>query len=575
MSSPIKLAWLLILLLGVFPAMAQETSQQEAEEIAEEGAYLETVDVNVVNVDVFVTDKAGNPITGLTIDDFELYEDGKPIAITNFYAVEQGKRLDRLEGGELSAEVAEKPVDPLALPDRSREADVPDDERLHLVVYIDNFNIRPFNRNRVFRRLREFLSQKLSQGDRVMLVSYDRSIHVRHPFTSDPQLVANALFDLETVTGHAVHLDSDRRDLIRDIEEAETVGEVDWRVRQYAEGLTNDLQFSIDALQEIVESIAGLPGRKALLYVSDGLPMVPGEDMYYALSQKFQDSTSVTLSREFDSSRRFMNLASTAATNQVVLYTIDAAGLRAPESSSVQNAYTGTAGLSTFVDTINVSNIQAPLLMLAEETGGRAIYNSNDVGEGLEKIANDFQSFYSIGYSPSHHGTGRLYKIKIKVPGRKDVKIRHRESYRDKPHYARMTDVARATLAYGFDDNPLKVLLRFGESTPGEKKTYILPILVGIPLDEIVLIPQAEVYEGRVKLYFGAIDEEGDMSEVSEVDLPIQIPLAELAEPEGKYFPYQTQLQIREGGHRVTVGLWDEIGGVSSFVSKQVYIGSG
>ena len=88
MSSRIKLAWLLTVLLGVLPAVAQESSQQEAAEVSEEGAYLETVDVNIVNVDVFVTDKAGNPITGLTVDDFELYEDGKPIAITNFYILE-------------------------------------------------------------------------------------------------------------------------------------------------------------------------------------------------------------------------------------------------------------------------------------------------------------------------------------------------------------------------------------------------------------------------------------------------------------------------------------------------------
>ena len=573
MSARIKFVWILLLLVGAIPSMAQDQTQQEPEAAPEEGAYIETVDVNIVNVDVFVTDKSGNPITGLTVDDFELYEDGNPIAITNFYAVEDGKRLDLAEGDAQPGQEEERPEDPLALPDRSREADIPSDQRLHLVVYINNFNIRPFNRNRVFRRLREFLNDQLNPGDRVMLVSYDRSIHVRHPFTSDPQLVANALFDLETVTGHAVHLDSDRRDLIRDIEEAETVGEVDWRVRQYAEGLTNDLQFSIDALKEIIDSMAGLPGRKALLYVSDGLPMIPAEDMYYALSQKFQDSTSITLSREFDSSRRFMQLASSAATNQVVLYTIDAAGLRAPESSSVQTAYTGTAGLSTFIDTVNVSNIQAPLLMMAEQTGGRAIYNSNDVGEGLQKIGNDFRAYYSIGYAPSHTGTGRLYKIKIKVPSRKDVKIRHRESYRDKPHYNRMEDVARATLAYGFDDNPQNVLLRFGEAAPSDKKTFVLPILVGIPLDQIVLIPQAEVHEGRVKLYFGAMDEKGDMSEVSEVELPIHIPLEEFDDPSGKYFPYQTQLQIREGMHRVTVGLWDEIGGESSFVSKQVNIG--
>ena len=65
------------------------------------------------------------------------------------------------------------------------------------------------------------------------------------------------------------------------------------------------------------------------------------------------------------------------------------------------------------------------------------------------------------------------------------------------------------------------------------------------------------------------------MSEVSEVDLPVQIPLEEFENSAGKYFPFQTQLRIREGGHRVTVGLWDEVGGVSSFVSKPVRVGNG
>lgn len=565
-------SYAVVLLAAV--AASQDAPPEAAEEV-EEGAYIETIDVNVVNVEVYVTDKQGNPITGLEAEDFEILEDGKPIAVSNFYAVEDGERLDFI-GDSREPAGDDKREDPLALPDRSVEEYIPEDQRLNLVVYIDNFNIRPFNRNRVFRRLRGFLNDKLRRGDRAMLVSYDRSIHVRHEFTSDPQLIANALFELETVTGHAVHLDSERRDILRDIEEAESAGEVDWRIRQFAENQTNDLSFSIDALKEIIESLAGLPGRKAIVYVSDGLPMVPGEEMYYALSQKFQQAFSMTHSREFDASRRFIDLSSRAATNRVVMYTIDAAGLRAPEASSVQSATAGTPGLANLVDSINVSNIQAPLLMMAEQTGGYAIYNSNDVGEGLDRIASDFYNYYSLGYSPAHSGTGRLYKVKIKVRGdRKGLRIRHRESYRDKPLTARMSDVARANLTYGFDDNPLEMVVRFGEATPHDKDLYLMPILVGIPLDNIVLIPLDEVYEGRVKVYFGALDEDGDMSEVQEVNVPVRIPLDQLEDSAGKYFPFQTSLQIRAGGHRVTVGIWDEMGAVSSFVSKPVFIGRG
>ena len=56
-----------------------------------EGDFFESIDVNVVNVDVYVTDKKGNRIHGLKKEDFELYEDKKLVAITNFYAVEEGR----------------------------------------------------------------------------------------------------------------------------------------------------------------------------------------------------------------------------------------------------------------------------------------------------------------------------------------------------------------------------------------------------------------------------------------------------------------------------------------------------
>ena len=560
-------------------AVAMATSLLLAqEEVAEEpgtdeGTFAESIDVNVVNVDVYVTDKKGNPIRGLKAEDFELYEDGKPVAITNFYEVAEGERQD-LPAALRAREKPDKPRDPLAAP-AVEEIDIPDEERLHLVIYVDNFNIRPFNRNRVFRQLRDFLSNELEQGDRVMLVSYDRSLHVRHQFTTDPQLIANATFELEKMTGHAVHLDSDRKDILRDIEEAEQVGEVDWRVRQFAESQVNDLSFTIDALREIVDSLGGLPGRRAILYVSDGLPMVPAEDLYYALNYKFRDSVSVTLSREFDASRRFIELSSRAATNQVVIYTIDAAGLRAPEMASVEYQTANTPGLTNLIDTVNISNIQAPLMLMAEETGGRAIYNTNDVGPALEKVASDFRFYYSLGYSPSHSGTGRLYKIKIKVKDRKGLDVRYRSNYRDKPLYARMADVVRSSLTYGFEENPMDLVVRFGDAAPGEKGIFTMPILVGIPLEKIVMVPQTEAYEGRVKLYFGAMDEGGDMSDVQEVDLPIRIPSEQMEEAVGKYFPFQTSLQIRSGGHRITVGIWDEMGAESSFVSKPVVIGSG
>ena len=85
---------LLLLVLGLaWPGLAQE-SGEISEAMDDDGAYVETVDVTVVNLDVYVTDKKGEPVTGLTRDDFEVFENGRPVAISNFFAVEDRRPVD-------------------------------------------------------------------------------------------------------------------------------------------------------------------------------------------------------------------------------------------------------------------------------------------------------------------------------------------------------------------------------------------------------------------------------------------------------------------------------------------------
>jgi len=490
------------------------------------------------------------------------------VAITNFFAVEDRKPVEGQLVGEVAASKA--PVVP-GMREEEQFA-LPDDQKMSLVIYVDNFNIRPFNRNRVFRRLRDFLVEKVSRHDQVMLVTYDRSLHMRHDFTSDPTLIASQLFELEELSAFGVHWDSERRDVLRDINDSDTLAAVSWRVRQFAESGYNDLSFSIEAIKEIVTSLAGLPGRKAVLYVSDGLQMLPGEDLYYALNRKFGDSTPLTEMRQFDASRRFQELTAHANSSGVTFYTIDAAGLRAGGGSSVDMSSAGEAGLATFVDSMYIQSLQSPLRMMADDTGGRAIINANDVGPDLDKVAADFSTYYSLGYTPSHGGTGRYYKIEVKVK-QKGTRVRHRNGYRDKPLMTRMSDTTRASLIYGYDYNPMGLVLRVGEPEFVEKDLFNVPVLVGIPLGEVTMLPINEAQEAKVKLYFGAIDEGGDMSEISEVPLAIQIPNAELEEAMEGFYPYQLQLRMRKGPHRVTVGLWDMLGAEESFASKNVRVG--
>ena len=538
--------------------------QEAAAEDAKEEAFFESVDVNVVNVQVFVTDKKGNPITGLGIDDFDLFEDRRQVKISNFYAVE-GRQP-----------VAETAATTLAVDQPSPEQLdlLPEEEQHHLVVYIDNFNIRPFNRNRVFRRLREFLSSKLERGDRVMLVTYDRSLHYRHPFTNNPDLVSAALFDLEKLTGHALHYDSEHSDVMRAIEEADSLGRVSHRVTQFAESRYNDMSFALDALREIVDSLAGIEGRKALLYVSDGVPMTPGEDLFHALQHKYQDTGVLSRMRDFDLSRRFTRLTDIANTNEVTFYTIDAAGLRVAFSGTAEYSRSGTTpGMWQVVESMRVHNLQSPLLFMAERTGGTAIYNTNDVGDGLTRVAADFGTYYSLGYVPGHSGDGRFHKITVKMK-RKGLRVRHRHGYRDKPLPARMADSTLSTLRYGFDRNPLGIGLRLGGQQPHERGHFLVDLVVAIPISKVTLVPQREFYEARVKLFVAAMDEEGGIADVQEELVPIRIPAAEIEQARGVNFKYSMRLLMRPGGHRIAIGIRDQIGAETSFISDVIHVGA-
>jgi VWFA-related protein len=572
-------AWIALAAAGL--ASSQEQEPSLLEETAEgEGVFFETVDVNLVNLEVFVTDKQGNPVTGLTKDDFEIFEDKRPVTITNFFTVEEGRPVMPETSDEITAAPlpvgSAVPESVAPLPGTVQPA-IPEDQRLYLVVYVDNFNIRPFNRNRVFRRLREFLAEKLSEDDRVMLVSYDRSLTYRHPFTNEPELVARALFELEDLTGFAVSADADRRDLLREIAEAESLYDVSYRVRTYAESMYNDLSFSVDAMTELIDSLGGLPGRKALLYVSDGLPASPGDDMFQALHRYFKDTSVLSTAQEFNANKLFTTLAAKANANRVTYYTIDAAGLRSPGGSSVEMATADEAGIATFIDSTYISNLQAPLLRLAEETGGQAIINTNDVGKGLSKVASDFRTYYSLGYLPAHSGDGRYYKVEVKLKEkRKGVKIRHREGYRDKPMSARMSDGAIATLTYGFEDNPLDVNIKVEATRPDaseNSKYYLVDIVVEIPISSIELVPVGEFHVGQTKVFFAAMDSEGDTSDVSEVPLKLRIPDAQIETALTQFYPYRVTLRMRRGPHRLAVAVIDEVGANKSFLRHSFTVG--
>ena len=580
MSSPTAKSLLLLAALlplaavgaGGTAARPQDEAPAAGEAAPEPGeAFVDTVDVNVVNVEVYVTDKQGNRVTGLTRDEFEIYEDRHRVEITNFYAVEDG--LPVREFAALAA--AAEPPAPIAAPAPAAPAAggrpaPPEEQRLNLIVYIDNYNLRPFNRNRVLRELRVFLGEQVRVGDRVMLVSYERSLKIRRPFSTDPQSVASALVELERETGFAASRDGDRRQVMDRIQNARSPSEAVVWARGYAEEVQNDLRFTVDALKEIVNWLSGLPGRKAILYVSDGLPMVPAQELFHAVDALHgAASGAITESLGYDSSRAFQELAAQANANRVTFYTIDAAGLRVDSSIDVENKTAQPISISS----IDTHNLQAPLRYVADVTGGVAILNRNKVLPALAQVATDFETYYSLGYPAPEGGRGRYHKVEVKIPGRRGLTVRHREGYRDKTVEARMSDGTMTALRFEIARNPIAARIEFGPADRRDGRNYVVPVEVRIPIANLVLIPRAETHEARLRLFIAARDEAGDSSPVQQVTVPVSIPSAEIESARGEDYVYRIELLMRGGPHLVAVGVRDELASSESFVTRSVAVG--
>lgn len=560
------------LLLAGIPSPAQET-----EELPSDDTFVERVAVNIVNVEVYVTDQEGNPVTGLTPADFEVLEDDRPVEVVNFYRVAGGQAEVPAEPTPAEAPEAAEPAEPVTVEMRPVELEVPESQRLHLIVYVDNFFIHPLNRNRVFSNLRAFLHDNVEQGDQVMLVSYDRSLHIRQPFTADPTRVGSELFALENTTGFAAQREADRNDAVREIYEAQTLNEALRRAAQYANNTHFELRESLAGLTEMLDSLAGLPGRKMLLHVSDGLPMVPGQDLYQAVQQRFADISALGEAISRDESRNFMRLISKANSNRISFYTIDAGGLRTRSGFGAEHRAAATNYvIGTAVDSVHSKNLRDTLILMAQRTGGQAIYNTNDISAGLESFARDFDNYYSLGYRAPGDTRGRYHRIEVRLKEkRRGWSLRHREGYRDKPIDTQISDAMASYLVHGYQSNPHGASLELGQQIPDEDGMVDVAIMVRIPLSKVTLLPRPGRYEGRLSIYLTVADEKGRKSPRQTLPLELRIPEESLDVALADDVVRVVNATMRPGQHRLVISVRDEISELRSVVGRHVTIVKG
>jgi len=516
----------------------------------------ESVEVSVTSVDVVVTDSKGRRVPDLTRDDFEVWQDGVPQKITNFYAVNGGKVV--LEDGKV-----------VAIDSKDAAEQLPMDLKARYILFIDNLNIQPQNRNRMMDRLEDFVTQSVGSKAEAMVVTYNRSLKVRRKFTSEASEVVAMLEEIKRETGGGTSLASERRDALHQIDESQSAGEATSIARNFSRSMRNDLEFLVDALKNTLNSLAGIEGRKVLVYVSEGLPSTAGLELYDQIQRKYSDQAgTATLEQfEFDMNAKYAKIIQAANAQGVTIWALDASGLTTDALVSAENRSFDTRPN----DFMMRQNYQAPIQLMAEQTGGMAAVNTNDWKKSLDELASDFSNFYSLGYRTTRAAVDRPHSVEVKVK-RKGLTVRARKGFLEKTIETKTAEGVLASLFYQRDENPLGISVSVGAQKPYDRENFAVPVRIAVPIGKLGLVPVGDHYEATFFVYIVARDSGEKQSDLAVQRQLVTVPTKDLDKAQHRDWYYDFTMTVAPGAQRVAFAVRDGISNQVSFYQKNLFI---
>lgn len=293
---------------------------------------------DLVLVDALVTGKHDKPVLDLKQDDFHVYQDGEQQPITGF---------------STPSESAGKSVSPR-----------------YLILFFDATTVGLAEQKFAREAAVKFVEQATQPNLYIAAEEYTGVARVMQNFTTDREMMAKAVTNFTFSQAVA------------------TLGETS----------TENFLFT---LMDVCNSLAQVPGRKAVVLLSGGFPM----------SHLWQD--------ELDAMIQAANKA------DVTFYPIDATGLTDVGNSANVSGGAGRGEQMSVPATVG----EEVLDTMSKGTGGFTIVNSNDYLRALSKVADDLNESYTLGFvPPSSEEPGRYHRIEVKVEGR-GLKVRAREGY--------------------------------------------------------------------------------------------------------------------------------------------------
>ena len=376
-------------------AVAQDSPQPPPQQ----PQYRVRVTSELVLVNVVVRDKKGNLVRDLKKDDFTLLEDGKRQAISTF----DFENVDALQTA-----AAEKTVSGTA-PDGSvlKPADKPvldaRDRRL-MLLFFDFSGMEPEEIERSVDAAKKFVNTRMQPADLLALVSLATNMRMDLDFTDNKERVLAALNAYTSSQGQGFD-----NGLTGSSEGAAETGGA------FTADDTDYNTFNADrkllALQAIMQSLGKISQKKAIIYFSNGI------------SQNGVDNQSALRAA-----------TASAVKANVSIYPVDIRGLQAfPPGGEAQNAslhgqsaYNGAAVLN---DLSSNAATQDTLSTLASDTGGKAFFDSNDLGAVFSQVQKDSSAYYVLGFTSTNAlKDGHFRHLKVQV-NRPDLTLDYRSGY--------------------------------------------------------------------------------------------------------------------------------------------------
>jgi VWFA-related protein len=386
------------------------------------------VAVDAVRIDAVVTDKDGNIVRDLTADDFEVSQDGKPQKVTfaQFVPIAVPVAATPTPKPLKSNPVAGAP--PLPAAGGVKRENI----QRTLALVVDDLSLSVESLYYVKRGLHDFIDRNLQPNDLVALVRTAGSMNGLQPFTTDRRVLHAAVDNLKWNMFSRNDVESfDAVNQFMDLDMHATFSPDDFKALDaFRDSVT--AAGTLGALNLVIQGARDLPGRKAILFVSEGFLIMEGA------SRSPDPRVRSPLDRAID-------LATRAG---VVIYSIDARGLQTGGLLASDNLKTNLPGQATD----NLSSLdgavrqnqqdrsnqrrdtQEGMAYLAEQTGGFAVLNTNDLGAGLARASQDVRDYYVIGYTPEANTfaakgkTPKYHKIGVRVK-RPGLKVRTRREF--------------------------------------------------------------------------------------------------------------------------------------------------